>query len=469
MTEPDKPEYSVLILGETQAGKSSLIEHIRSYADPGYAIDKSLLGNGIVSKTESTTTIFINSNFPTYEAYRKNTGEIFDLKNLATQYQNEEDYRDILLSHSDDVAIRPIHQDPNAPSESMEFRFLDTPGLNGTQGRDSEHAVNIVNEIISTRSFNLVVFVISSQNPLTEEKRLALEYFAFVLRGLHSKIVFLYTHVDYSDTHSTNKTHHLDMEMRNETLSTIFRRHDSESEFNEDNIIENNNIEGDIDVGDIAERKIKLYPSFTINLITQKRPIIQCLIRSTIREILTMAKAPPAVLDSSTLNIQRIRAVIYPNEFGQEQRKTFESKVRAVYNSKRHQLNGKYSVLVMGLTQAGKSTLVEHVKNYANPSYSIDRSLLGNRNPHKTESTRPFYIESTLPAYEAHRKKTGDVIPLDGLATRCEDEEDYREILFSREKDVGLRLVPNDPNEPSKPVEFRFLDTPDLNDTNERD
>ncbi|KAF9389840.1 hypothetical protein CPB97_010478 [Podila verticillata] len=335
MTEPDKPEYSVLILGHTQAGKSTLIEHIRSYADPGYAINESLLGNGNVSKTDSTTPILINSNFPTYEAYRKNTGEIFDLKNLATQYQDEEDYRDVLLSHSDDVAMRPILQDPNAPLESMAFRFLDTPGLNGTQGRDSEHAANIVNEIISTRSFNLIVFVISSQNPLTEEKQLALEYFAFVLRGLHSRIVFLYTHVDYSDTHSTNKTHHLDMSMRNETLSTIFRRHDSESGFNEDNILENNNIDGDIAVQGIVERKIKLYPSFTINLVTQKRPIVQCLIRSTIREILTMATAPPAVLDISALNIQRIRAVIYPNEFGQEQRKTFESELRTVYNSKR--------------------------------------------------------------------------------------------------------------------------------------
>ncbi|KAG0316466.1 hypothetical protein BG000_004856, partial [Podila horticola] len=66
----------------------------------------------------------------------------------------------------------------------------------------------------------------------------------------------------------------------------------------------------------------------------------------------------------------------------------------------RPQGNSKYSVLILGKHSSGKSTLVEHIKNYANPGYSIDRSLLGNGNVSKTESTRPFYIESNLPAYE---------------------------------------------------------------------
>lgn len=322
----------MLILGSSQTGKSALIEHIRCYADPDYVINESLLGNGITSKTESTTPILINSNLPIYEVYRKDTGEIFDLKNLATKYEHKEDYRDILLSRSDNVEMRQIPQDLDASSQSMEFRFLDTPGLNGTQDRDSEHAANIVKEVVNTRSFNLIVFVISSQNPLTKEKQLAIEYFALVLRGLHSKVVFLYTHVDYSDTHSTNKTHHLDMSMRNKALSTLFRRHDSGSGFNENSVTESNTTERDITEGDIAERDIKLYPSFNINLVTQNRPIVQCLIRSTIREILTMAMAPPAVLDTSTLNIERIRGVPYPNI---EQRKKFESEPRTVYNPSR--------------------------------------------------------------------------------------------------------------------------------------
>ncbi|KAG0023908.1 hypothetical protein BGZ82_010621, partial [Podila clonocystis] len=173
------PKYSVLILGSTQAGKSALIEHIRSYADPGYAIDESLLGDRIASKTDTTTPVLIKSNLPTYEAYRKDTGVAFELETFTSQYKDEEDYRDALLSHSDNVGMRLVPQDTTAPSGSMEFRLLDTPGFNGTQDRDNEHAASIVNEVISTRSFNLIVFVISFKNPLTEEILLALEYFAY--------------------------------------------------------------------------------------------------------------------------------------------------------------------------------------------------------------------------------------------------------------------------------------------------
>ncbi|KAF9371898.1 hypothetical protein CPC16_002777, partial [Podila verticillata] len=439
------PQYSVLILGSTQAGKSALIEHVRSYADPDYAIDKSLLGDGITSKTNNTIPFLIESNLPSYEAYQKKTGETFDLSNLATQYKDDEDYRDILLSNAGAVSMRLVPQDPVALSQSMEFRLLDTPGLNGTQGKDSEHVASIVNEIISTRFFNLIVFVISSKSPLTEEKQLALEYFAFVLRGLHSRIIFLHTHVDYSKSHHSNASHHLDMSMRSKAISRIFRRHDGESVFDEFNIAE--------------------YPCFNIDLTTRNRPIVQCLIRNTIRQILTMATAPPAILDTSNGNIERIRTATYPTEFGKVQRKALETTLR------RNLAKPKYSVLILGDTQAGKSTLIEHIRNYASLTYAVDQPLHRIGNLSKTESSQPLYFESNLPAYEVYQRDTGEAIEVESLATSCKEEEDYRDILFSREQDVDLRLAPQDPIDPSKNIEFRLwdslgLETFDENDSN---
>ncbi|KAF9312177.1 hypothetical protein BG003_006576, partial [Podila horticola] len=339
--------------------------------------------------------------------------------------------------------MRLVPQDTTGSSGSMEFRLLDTPGFNGTHDRDSEHAASIVNEVISTRSFNLIVFVISSKNPLTEEKQLALEYFAYILRGLHSRIIFLYTHVNYADTHPSNTTHHLDMSVRSKTISKIFRRHDGESVFDEFNIAE--------------------YPCLNIDLTTRNRPIVQCMIRNTIREILTMATAPPAILDTSTSNIERIRAVTYPTELGQVQRNTLEATLR------RNIAKPKYSVLIMGKTQAGKSTLIEHIKNYANMSYAIDQSLLGDVNLSETESTQPFHVESNLPVYEVYRKDTGEVIDLGDLPSKFDDEEDYRDILFLRERDVGLRQAPQDPSNPSDGIEFRFFDSIGLNNADENE
>ncbi|KAF8950606.1 hypothetical protein BGZ52_001995 [Haplosporangium bisporale] len=337
----------------------------------------------------------------------------------------------------------------------MEFRFLDTPGLNGTQGRDSEHADNIVNEIVSTRSFNLIVFVISSQNPLTEEKQLALEYFAYVLRGLHSRIVFLHTHVDYSETHISNTTHHFDMKLKNNFLSKIFRRHSGEDIYDEENI--------------------ETYPNFVIDLVTKKRPLVQCLTRNTIREILMTAAAagiPPAVLDTSTRNVERIRAITYPIEFNEEQRKELQAKLRE--ESQREldsrqslQHEPKYSVLVIGKTQSGKSALIEHIRNYADPNYSIDRSLLGNGNLSKTDTTRFISVKTNLPKYEVFCKEPEYVIDLHEISNGYEEE--YQNILSFRDFSAGMRLASQDPNTSSGNVEFRFLDTPGLNNTSNGD
>lgn len=295
----ETPKHSVLVLGSTHAGKSALIQHIKKYADPGYVMDVSLLGNNIASKTETTRPFGVRSNLPVYEVKRLESGEVIDVNGLASSYQDEEDYRDVLLSNPNVVAIEEAS---SALSKHVDFQLFDTPGLNSTHGRDSEYATNIVKEVISTQFFNLIVFVISTKNPLTEEKQHALEYFAYVLRGLHSRIIFLYTHVDYSEIHHSNTTHHLNMTLRHKTLGAIFRRQ--------------------------AEKHIGEYPKLTIDLVTRRKPIIQCLIRNTIQKLLKMATKTPAILDTSAENIARIRSIQYPATFDTEQRKKFEGQLQ---------------------------------------------------------------------------------------------------------------------------------------------
>ncbi|KAF9367524.1 hypothetical protein CPC16_006315, partial [Podila verticillata] len=101
--------------------------------------------------------------------------------------------------------------------------------------------------------------------------------------------------------------------------------------------------------------------------------------------------------------------------------------------------NRKYSVLVLGKTQAGKTALVEHIMSYATPSYTVDRSLLGDDTFSKTERTRTVHTKSSLPSYEVYDKASGSTIdfnPDEG------DEEDIRNLLFTREDNIGLRPAP---------------------------
>ncbi|KAG0348334.1 hypothetical protein BG005_011608 [Podila minutissima] len=123
----------------------------------------------------------------------------------------------------------------------------------------------------------------------------------------------------------------------------------------------------------------------------------------------------------------------------------------------------------MGKTQAGKSTLVQFVKNYVDPKYQIDRTLIGRGNVALTAQPIRFVVVSHLPAYEVIEKEDGAVLNLHNLA-KLGTDDDFQEVLSYREETHELRKAPQDTGGMStESVELMFLDTPGLNDTNSDD
>ncbi|KAF9379130.1 hypothetical protein CPB97_009147 [Podila verticillata] len=441
-------------MGKTQAGKSTLVEHIKNYANPSYAIDRSLLGNGNLSKTESTRPFYIESNLPAYEAFRKDTGEILALDNLATNCEDEEDYREILFSREKDVGLRLAPHHPNEPSDLVEFRFLDTPGLNDTNDRDSSHAVNIISEMINTRSFNLIVIIVSYKNPLTQEQQLVLEYYANVFRGLHTRIMFLHTHVDYAEIHHTNTVHHLNMKMKNKALSKMFRRHEIEGTFDEENVRE--------------------YPSLTIDLVSKKRPIINCLIRNTLREILKMATQPAVMLDTSIQNIERIRAITHPSKFNDDERKRIKqrfaaeaAKIEKPVEEEEADVGGQeleqINILLIGDVQSGKTSLVETFKLYADPRYRVKTDHII-RDSGRNEKVKITAFLADLHTFQIRKLKAGtdvyDVIDLE-KAAKIMSEEDFEDLLNLK---LNIDVIPN---VGPKTYRFNVYEGPSLNESDE--
>ncbi|KAG0343392.1 hypothetical protein BG005_002453, partial [Podila minutissima] len=348
-----KPKYSVLIIGRTQTGKSALVEYIKNYANPNYNIDTTLLGNGNVAKTRVPRTFLVESTLPVYEVYKIATGETISLDNLSAKFDDHEDYIEFVMSREKDVGMRISPQDANSPTEPVEFQFLDTPGFNDTSEDDTVHASNIINEMINIRTFNLIVIIVSYKNPLTQEQQIAFEYYANVFKGLHARIVFLHTHVDYTEIHHSNETHHANMDMRNKAFSKMFRRYDSEVVFNEENFQE--------------------YSSFTIDMVSKRRPVINCLIRNTIREILKKATEPPAIFDTSSQNIE-IKA-----RFAAEAAKLLQAEeVKLQKQAEEEQVNvggedlEQINILLIGDVQSGKLSLVETFRLYADCDYVVN-------------------------------------------------------------------------------------------------
>lgn len=489
---PRNPKYSILILGKTQAGKTALVEHIMSYATPSYTVGQSLLGDGTFSKTERTRTVHTKSSLPSYEVYDKASGSTIDF-NLDEG--DEEDIRDLLFTREDSVGLRPA---PGTISDAVEFELLDTPGLN--QDQDVFQAADIVDGIISTRSFNLILIVVNIHDPLTAEQLLALRYYSKILYGLHSNIAFLYTHADYGLYLHPNEKRQLALANKTRSLSRIFQGSTS---------------------GDFEP-----YPSFTIALTEKNLPVVQCLMQNTLRDILQLAVSnPPVFMDTSSTNLERINRIGHPSDFDSLQR---EMSLAHIYRELELQMKvisgpsvpsahlktitftggspctfspmepvkmdttpgsiidntlivqesatadgtpttkSRPSVLVLGRTQSGKSSLVQHMKKYADPTYSIDQSVLGDGNMSRTASTKCVCISSNLPAYEIVDNATGMTVDVQNLLA-IQDECDFHELLSGREDKYTLRMVTPDPSMPPPDcVEFQFLDTPGLNDTDHR-
>ncbi|KAI8349798.1 hypothetical protein B0O80DRAFT_459351 [Mortierella sp. GBAus27b] len=118
-----------------------------------------------------------------------------------------------------------------------------------------------------------------------------------------------------------------------------------------------------------------------------------------------------------------------------------------------------YNILLLGPTQSGKSTFLENVKQYANPSYIINTSRIGNGNESCTQVSHVEVVTTNLPNYQLFE----DDKEFD--ACRLKDENSFRRFL-ARDGDLELRRV-DLPR--MTPVQFRIFDTPGLNDTNDND
>ncbi|KAF9381035.1 hypothetical protein CPB97_007984, partial [Podila verticillata] len=125
------------------------------------------------------------------------------------------------------------------------------------------------------------------------------------------------------------------------------------------------------------------------------------------------------------------------------------------------------SVLMFGKTQAGKSTFIEFVKNYANQQYNIDESLLGTGWKSETRLPVEFVVKSNLPAYEVF-DSSGKRIDIGALGDKYQDPDDYLDALNNRKTTV--QPIPHDPDSQSPlEVKITFLDTPGIEDTYGKD
>lgn len=311
------PQYSILMFGKTQAGKSTFIEYVRNYADADHAIDKKLLGNMFESKTGMTRQFTIASDLPTYEAYNEDSDEPIDTEALCKICTDMDDYHEVISNR--DTTLRLAQQHPNPlPAREVTIRFLDTPGINDTNYRDVEYAQKIIKEMIEIQSFNLIVIIVNFDVPIHMEQKVAFNYYSRVfhaLQGHHDNVVFVYTHVPYKCRHQPNAGHTKKMETIHKAFSCLFRGGAYSTN------------EGTADLATaMLDKDLKLYPYYTVDL-QKHRPICKCMMQETLRDILRLAVAKPAHrFNTSKENLDRVWAIVHPDKENYEKRQ--EKKAR---------------------------------------------------------------------------------------------------------------------------------------------
>ncbi|KAF9947188.1 hypothetical protein BGZ70_002831, partial [Mortierella alpina] len=78
VNEGSIPTYNILLLGQTQSGKSSFLEAIRKYVDPEHEIDEELIGDGSKSHTKDVCAKVVETAFPKYQLHTSNGQEVKD-------------------------------------------------------------------------------------------------------------------------------------------------------------------------------------------------------------------------------------------------------------------------------------------------------------------------------------------------------------------------------------------------------
>ncbi|KAF9309236.1 hypothetical protein BG003_010010 [Podila horticola] len=245
--------YNILFLGQTQSGKSTLIEFLRHYSDPSYNISKDNIGVGIFSLTKDVSTTTIHTDLPSYFV-TDNAGEQVDYGKFIEG--NQEDYEDEL---NERMKYHLERDELITPKTT--FNLIDTTGVNDTSMFRENNMAIIFKALKSIESIHLTVVTVAN-SAFTEDLKLALETYLNLLPELKANIVFVHTKTDYAKLHPQEDpvfAHSLDTKIR--SLNTL-----------------------------LTDINAPVPHLLVDNDIGSTRTIRNCITRNTLRELLVLAK-----------------------------------------------------------------------------------------------------------------------------------------------------------------------------------
>ncbi|KAF8976247.1 hypothetical protein BGZ52_008165, partial [Haplosporangium bisporale] len=223
--------FNVILIGETQTGKSTFVEAIRKYSDQNHTIDKTKIGKGTVSFTKEVTCTRVETDLPSYNIIEKPKrvpvgaypppSEAINTDALMDEEKSWEDYEDRINRHID---LELVQGTPHLGTR-CQFHLFDTPGLNDTNGEDEVHVNTIFQTLKSLDKIHLVLIMVGP-NPFTSGFKTALKCYMDVFPEFQGVIAFVHTKVNYTDLHPQRKSFHSMFGEKRNLLHKIMGRSD---------------------------------------------------------------------------------------------------------------------------------------------------------------------------------------------------------------------------------------------------
>jgi len=164
-------------VGETQQGKSTLIKYITKYAGrPDHTIK---IGDGNTSCTKSVD-VYTVTVAPKEYRLIDNQGE--PITDIA--------YEDLGDLDDDDALVVEI---PDQESLSANFNFIDTPGLNDSDGDDMNNMAHIVGRCSDLSHINALVYVRNYDEPYSRSFKQFFDYLCRCLPNINHGFIVMHT------------------------------------------------------------------------------------------------------------------------------------------------------------------------------------------------------------------------------------------------------------------------------------
>ena len=167
---------NVLVVGESQEGKSTLIKQLNKYGDlPNVDIK---IGDGNMACTKTVKEYLVNVVPLEFR--------LVDINGETITGLSYPDFCDLSASEARVVEI----EDPDATK--VRFNFIDTPGLDDSEGEDISNMANIIGRISELTYLNALIYVRNVEKPFSRSFEQFFRYFQRCLPNISN--VFIIVH-----------------------------------------------------------------------------------------------------------------------------------------------------------------------------------------------------------------------------------------------------------------------------------